>query len=222
MNVTLKIRGLIFVIAQLVLVSCASHKIQRKIASTDIEPMTEEARKIYDNLLGKAKDIEPADIGTAILQGVEHTEDAVLSVKNSRLVGLMIHSVVVHTIEALDASIALYEGRKLTEGEQSSMISIPAAAVITVAGIRPLINYKIPFLSKWKRGVRSMGKKGRFVRMPTFAVRMALLLVAYSVTDAGINVIADSALEADIGDVKELRELLKEVERKAAEQAEII
>ena len=171
MNAPSKIKNVLFIAVFLVAqLGCSG--VQRKLASDESAP-ADENKALFKELQATAVNVNSDDVITAVEEGVEGVVNFSKGVRDSKITGLLAHTILSHSVELLDAVLKLHEGQSwenLSSDEKASSISVPVSIVITATAWRHLVNAKVSFLSKWRGGLVAAGKKARFIRVPTFFV----------------------------------------------------
>ena len=200
----------------LFVMSCSN--VQRGIAQ--VEDQEDVNKDLFNSLKENSGNIDAAAIAVEALAlsggMLEKTHE---ELKDSRMIALMKHTVLSHTLDMVTGSIAIIRNENLTTQEKASIISIPASVLVTVSALRKLGNSsRLAFLSKYRGGVRAAGRKG-IMRMPSFLMRMAFLSVGFVITDVMINSLAKKVIDVSIDDAQKLEEALREAKEEAKEEA---
>lgn len=195
-----------------ILLGCASTP-ERFVASQQEESqgesrdhVDEEAEKLFNNLKQRAEDINLSQVQEDTLDTLEKAQNMGNQVWHSRMSNALKISTLTHVLDMLDGALAVAEGEK-TSGEQKvAMVSVPVSALTTAIWYSRVINNKIPVLSKWKRGVKGLGKRAYPSRIPRFIVRQGLMwLVAFPITETLLNKFGSLFVEVEREDVEGLK-----------------
>ncbi len=195
-----------------ILVSCTSAP-KRFVASQQEgsqgesrDHVDEEAEKLFNNLKQRAEDINVSQVQEDTLDTLEKAQDMGSQVWHSRMSNALKISTLTHVLDALDGALAMVEGEKVSGEQGVAMVTIPVSALITMTWYSRVINHRIPILSKWKRGVKALGKRALPSRIPRFIARQGLMwLVAFPITETLLNKLGGLFVEVEREDVEELK-----------------
>ncbi len=175
----------IFIFAAAVLLSCLSTS-KRDIASQEKDSVSEGIQQSFESLRGRAKNIPGFD-HLETLSESEQVEDILEKDWSNRISTVVRHSTLLHIMNALDGAIEKVDGKEISDENKAAMVSVSGSIIVMAGLVAPQLNRRFPIISKWKKGVKVLGKRRMLSRMPRALVRGVFLTAGFVVSDKLIH-----------------------------------